>query len=107
VKASFEVRGEPYELEMGRRDDQEGEAFVIYEATVRPRQQGEIKGTLKLTAQAVEAAAARGDKEGRSAEDWLARGCARSVAAELVIRSLKPEFNLVVDHRWVEGAPGT
>ncbi len=103
MKASFEARGKQYDLDIEKVETSEGEKFAMYEAVARRGEEKEIKGTLKLTAKALELAAERAAQEGGTAEDWVSIGCARSLAAECLIRELKPEFSFVVDHRWVEG----
>jgi len=101
MKADFQVRDTQYQAEIRPGSKTEDEKFELYSAAVGSQDGGAVEGTLKITPQAIELAGERASKEGGSAEEWLARGCARSLAAEVLIRNLKPEFSFIVDHRWV------
>ena len=102
MKADFQVRDKHYQAEISPGGSKtEDEKFELYSAAVGSQDGGAVEGTLKITPQAIELAGERATKEGGSAEDWLARGCARSLAAEVLIRNLKPEFSFIVDHRWI------
>jgi hypothetical protein len=101
MKTSFEVRNTSYDADISRVDKPEGEKFEICDASVRGPDGLEVKGTFKLTDTAITVAEERAFQEGGSTEEWLARGCARSLAAELVIRQLKQNFSFVIDHRWI------
>ncbi len=110
MKASFKVREEEYQADIRPADspdspdspDSKDEKFKLYSVAVRGQGEQSVDGLLKLTSRAIEVADERASKEGRSAEEFLARGCARSLAAEVLIRKLKPEFSFVVDHRWIQ-----
>ena len=101
MRTSFEVRTTTYEADINRVDKPEGEKFAICNASIHGPGGWEVKGTFKLTDTAIAMAEERASEEGGSTEEWLARGCARSLAAELVIRQLKPDFSFVIDHRWI------
>jgi hypothetical protein len=101
MRTSFEVRGKSYEADINRIGKPEGEKFEICEASVHGPDGGPITGTFKLTDTAIALAEEKASEKGASSVEWLARGCARSLAAELVIRPLKPDFSFVVDHRWI------
>lgn len=104
MKASFKVREEEYQAEIRPADTpaSEDEKFKLYSVAVGGPGEGAVEGTLKLTLRAIEVAGERAATEGGSAEELLALGCARSLAAEVLIRKLKPEFSFVVDHRWIQ-----
>lgn len=101
MRESFNVGNQSYEADIKRIEKPEGEKYETCEASVRGPGGGHIVGTLKLTDTALALAEEKAAEEGGSTEEWLARGCARSLAAELVIRPLKPDFAFVVDHRWI------
>ena len=100
-KTTFEVSGKSYNAEIQQVEKPEGEKFEICEVTVHGPDEGPVQGILKLTQDALVMADQRAVEEGGTAPDWLARGCARALAAEVVIRNLKSNFAFVVDHRWV------
>lgn len=102
MRATFKVRDKEYQAELSRAGKSEEEKFEPFRVTVEGQAGGEVTGTLKLTPQALEVAGERASKEGGSSEEWLAWGCARSLASEVLIRDLKPDFSFVVDHRWIE-----
>lgn len=104
MRASFEVRNERYEVEMEKADDPEGEPFERYQVTVRDAEGDQVKGVLKLTDTALAAAEEMAEQKGGSREQWLAQGCSRSLAAEVLIRKLSPDFTFVVDHRWISSS---
>lgn len=101
AKASFTVRDKVYNAVIHRGAQPEGEKFEMYQATVSDPEGIDIKGTLKLTGTATLLAEQRAKEEGGTPEEWVARGCGRSLAAEVLIRKLKPDFTFVVDHRWI------
>ncbi len=101
MKADFQVRDKQYQAEIRPGGKTEDEKFELYSVAVGSQDEGAVEGTLKITPQAIELAGERATKEGGSAEEWLARGCARSLAAEVLIRNLTPEFSFIVDHRWI------
>jgi hypothetical protein len=102
MRADFEVRGKEYQAEIRPGEKSEDEKFQLYSVAVGGQGAGAVEGTLKVTPQALEVAGQRASQEGGSAEDWLARGCAKSLAAEVLIRKLKPQFSFVVDYRWIQ-----
>lgn len=100
-KATFQVSDKSYSAEIHQVEKPEGEKFEICEVTVQSPDEGPVRGLLKLTPEALLMADQRAEEEGGVAQDWLARGCARALAAEVVIRKLKSDFSFVVDHRWI------
>ncbi len=104
MKASFTVHGRSYEVEIFREGRSEDEKFEICRALVEGQVKGSVQGRLKLTTRALELAGERAEKEGGSAEEWLVRGCSLSLASEILIRKLEPDFSFVIDHRWVADA---
>jgi hypothetical protein len=101
MKTTFEVRRDSYEADITHVGKPEGETFEVYEVTVCGPESSPVHGTLKLTDTAVALAADKAKGEGETAEEWVARGCARSLASELLIRKLQSDFAFVVDHRWI------
>jgi hypothetical protein len=95
MKTTVRVREQQFELALAKMERAEEDKFQPYEATVSGQRGGTVKGQFKLTDSALERA-----KEEPSEEEALARACGRSLAAEVVIRKLKPDFSFVVDHRW-------
>jgi hypothetical protein len=102
MKTTFEVSSQSYDAEIHQVEKPEGEKFEVFEVAVRGPDQGLTQGTLKLTEEALDTAARKAKDEGGSAEEWLARGCGRALAAEVVIRKLSPDFSFVVDYRWID-----
>jgi hypothetical protein len=96
------VREKEYQVELSRAGKPEDEKFEPFRVTVEGQVGGEVTGTLKLTPRALEVAGERASKDGGSSEEWLVRGCARSLASEVLIRKLKPDFSFVVDERWIK-----
>lgn len=101
IKTGFDVREKTYDAVIHRGVQPEGEKFEIFQASVRDADGTEVSGTLKLTGTATLLAEQRAKEEGGTPEEWVARGCCRSLAAEVLIRELKPDFSFVVDHRWI------
>jgi len=102
MKAEFQVHDKHYQADIRPGAKSEDEKFQLYAVAVGGQGAGTVEGTLKVTPRALELAGERASKEGGSADDWLARGCVKSLAAEVLIRQLKPEFSFVVDHRWIQ-----
>jgi hypothetical protein len=102
MKTTIEVRGKQYQIELGRPEKPEGEKFNLCPVRVQGQEGGEVRGTLKVTDLARERAKERASREGGNEDDWLARACGRSLAAEVLIRKLQPDFSFLVDHRWLE-----
>jgi hypothetical protein len=101
MKTSFVVGDTPYEAHIRRVDKPGGENYEICDASVRSSDEPEVRGRFRLTDTAIAAAEERASREGGSAEEWLVRGCVRSLTSELVIRRLKQDFSFVIDHRWI------
>jgi hypothetical protein len=101
MRADFQVRDKTYHAEIRPGEKTEDEKFQLYSVAVSG-QNGAVEGTLKVTPQALDLAGKRASQEGGSAEEWLARGVAKSLAAEVLIRKLKPQFSFIVDHRWIQ-----
>ena len=101
MKTTFDVGSDTYEADIAHVGKPEGEKFDIYEATVQGPERSSVQGTLKLTETALALADEKAKDESETAEEWIARGCARSLASEILIRKLRPEFSFVVDHRWI------
>ena len=101
MKTTFEVSSDSYEVDITHVGKPEGEKFETYEVTVRGPESSSVQGTLKLTDTALALADEKAKDESETAEEWIARGCARSLASEVLIRKLQPEFSFVVDHRWI------
>jgi hypothetical protein len=101
MRTSFEVRDRVYDIEIARGERPEGDKFEIYRAALRDADGALVNGTLKLTETAILLAEEKAGEEGGTPEEWLARGCARSLAAEILIRKPMPDFSFVIDHRWI------
>ena len=101
MRASFEVRDRVYDIEIALGDKPEEDKFEIYRVVLRDAEGAQVNGTLKLTKTAILLAEQKAGDEGGTPEEWLARGCGRSLAAEIVIRRPKPDFSFVIDHRWI------
>lgn len=101
MKSTFKVRDHEYQVVLEKRERGEGDKFNPYAATVTGQAAGPVSGTLQLTDSALEAASQKAPSEATAAEELLARACGRSLASEVLIRDLKPDFSFVVDHRWL------
>lgn len=101
MKTKFKVRDKEYEVVLERRAKGEGDKFEPFAATVSGSGVGPIQGTLQFTPEALEAAQKKATEDGKTMEDLLVHASARSLAAEMVIRKLKPDFSFVVDYRWL------
>jgi hypothetical protein len=101
MRATFTFRNKKYDLVLEKREPAEGEKTHPYGATVSGSNGGPIRGTLQFTPAALEAAKKMAAEKGGSLGDLLASAGARSLAAEMVIRKLKPQFSFIVDHRWL------
>jgi len=101
MRTSFEVRNRAYDIEIVPGEKSEGDKFEIYRVALRDGEGAQVNGTLKLTEAAIVLAEQKANEEGGTPEDWLARGCGRSLAAEILIRQPQPDFSLVIDHRWI------
>lgn len=101
MRTTFTVSNKKYELVLEKRQPGEGEKFHPYTATVSGQDGGPIRGTLQFTPGALESGQAMAAGKGVSVDDLLGGAGARALAAEVLIRKLKPEFSFVVDHRWL------
>jgi hypothetical protein len=101
MRTTFTVRNRKYELALEKREPGEGEKNHPYTATVSGQNGGSVRGTLQLTPGALEAAQKIVAAKGVSMDDLLVSAGARALAAEVLIRKLKPEFSFIVDHRWL------
>jgi hypothetical protein len=101
MKTRFVVRDTSYEADIRRSEKPEGESHEIVSASVLCPDGLEVKGSLKITGTALALAEERASREGGTTEEWLVRGCVRSLTAELVLRQLKQDFSFVIDHRWI------
>jgi hypothetical protein len=102
MKTKFKVRDKEYDVVLERRAKGEGDKFEPFTATVSGQPQGPVKGTMQFTPEALEAAQKKAAADGTSLDELLVHASARSIAAEMVIRKLKPDFSLVVDYRWLD-----
>jgi hypothetical protein len=103
MRSKFKVRDKEYEVVLEKRERAEADKFEPYGATVTVSGQagGAVKGTLQFTPETIAAAEKQAAGKGESVGDLLARASGRSLAAEVLIRKLKPDFSFVVDHRWL------
>ena len=99
MKSKFTVKSHEYEVALEKNERDEEDKFNPYRATVTGQSDGPVQGICQITDAAIEAA----DKNATSggAADLLAEACGKSIASELVIRGLKPDFSFVVDYRWL------
>ena len=100
MTTTFTVRNKKYELSLEKRDPAEGEKNHPYSATVSG-QSSPVRGTLQFTQGALDAAQKTAASKGGSVDELLVAAGARSLAAEVVFRKLKPDFSFIVDHRWL------
>lgn len=101
MRTTFTVRNRKYELILEKREPGEGEKNHPYTATVSGQNATPVRGTLQLTPGALEAAQKIAAAKSVSVDDLLAPAGARALAAEVLVRKLKPDFSFVVDHRWL------
>ncbi len=101
MRTTFTVRNRKYELVLEKREPGEGEKNHPYTATVSGQNGSPIRGTLQFTPGALDAAPKVASAKGSSVDDLLASAGARSLAAEVLIRKLKPDFSFIVDHRFL------
>ena len=104
MESTFRVRDRDYQVILEKCVRVEGEKFNPFNATVAGQAAGLVSGTLQLTDSALEAAERQAASEGASVSELLARACGRSLASEVLLRKLDPEFSFVVDHRWLAPA---
>ena len=101
MKSTFSVKDTSYEITLEKKERGEGDKFNPYTARVSGQPGGVVEGTCQITDDALKAADELASSGGTSAGDLLAMACGKSLASELVIRKLQPEFSFVVDHRWL------
>lgn len=101
MRSTFTVKNQQYELTLEPKERSEEDKFHPYGVMVDGQPGGRVQGTCQVTDEALNTARDKAGASGTSPEDLLARACGRSLASELVIRKLKPDFSFVVDHRWV------
>lgn len=101
MKSKFTVNNHEYEVALEKSERGEDDKFNPYRATVSGQDGGPVQGVCQLTDAAVEAANKQAAEGGANAGDLLASACGKSIASELVIRQLKPDFSFVVDYRWL------
>jgi hypothetical protein len=101
MRTTFTVRNRKYELVLEKRQPGEGEKNHPFTASVSGQNESPVRGTLQFTPGALDAGQKLGAAKGVSVDDLLASAGGRALAAEVLIRKLKPDFSLVVDHRWL------
>jgi hypothetical protein len=101
MRTNFKVRDKEYEVSLEKRERGEGDKFIPYSAAVSGQNEGTVKGTIQLTPQALEAAQKKSAEGSTSVDDLVASASGRALAAEVLIRKLKPDFSFVVDYRWL------
>ena len=101
MKSKFTVKSHEYEVALEKKARGEEDKFNPYRATVTGQSDGPVQGICQITDAALEAADKNATSGGANAGDRLAEACGKSLASELVIRQLKPDFSFVVDYRWV------
>jgi hypothetical protein len=100
MKSKFTVKKQDYEIALEKGERGEEDKFHPFTATVTGQAGGAVQGICQITDRAIEAAAEKAT-DGACADDVLATACGKSLASELVIRKLKPDFSFVVDYRWL------
>ena len=101
MKSKFTVKSHKYEVVLEKSERGEEDKFNPYRATVSGQPDGPVQGTCQITDAALEAADKNATSGEPTAGDRLAEACGKSIASELVIRKLKPDFSFVVDYRWL------
>ena len=101
MKSKFTVQSQEYEVVLEKKERGEEDKFNPHRATVSGQPDGPVQGSCQITDAALEAADKKATGGGASAGDLVAEACGKSIASELVIRKLKPDFSFVVDYRWV------
>lgn len=101
MRTTFTVRSRKYELVLEKREPGEGEKNHPYTASVSGQNGSPVRGTLQFTPGALDAAQKMAAAKGLSIDDLMASAGARALAAEVVVRKVKPDFSFVVDHRWL------
>ncbi len=101
MKSKFTVNNHEYEVVLEKSERGEDDKFNPYRATVSGQSDGPVQGSCQITDAALEMADKKVVSGGATAGDLLAEACGKSIASELVIRKLKPDFSFVVDYRWL------
>lgn len=101
MKTTFKVREKEYTVELSKKERTEEDKFNPYAAKVSGQVGGDVQGLIQVTDAAIEMAGEKAASGGGSEGDLLAKACGRSLASEILIRKLKPEFSFVVDYRWL------
>ena len=101
MRTTFTVRNRKYELVLEKREPGEGEKNHPFTASVSGQNGSPVRGTLQFTPGALDAAQKMAAAKGLSIDDLMASAGARALAAEVVVRKVKPDFSFVVDHRWL------
>ena len=101
MKTTFKVREQEYSVELTKKERAEEDKFNPYAAKVSGQAGGDIQGLMQITDAAIEMASEKASSGGSSEDDVFAKACGRSLASELLIRKLKPEFSFVLDYRWL------
>ena len=101
MRTTFTVRNRKYELVLEKREPGEGEKNHPYAASVSGQNGSPVRGTLQFTPGALGAAQKMAAAKGVSIDDLLASAGGRALAAEVLVRKVKPDFSFVVDHRWL------
>ena len=92
MQTSFTVHGKTYQASFEKSAKGEEDKFQPFRATVSGPGTS-VAGTLQIT----DSLLAIADTD----PSRFADACGRSLASELYIRELEPDFSFVVDHRWV------
>ena len=101
MKSKFTVKNQEYEVALEKNERGEDDKFNPYRAMVSGPADGPVQGNCQITDAALEAAEKKAVPGGATTGDLLAEACGKSLASELVIRKLKPDFSFVVDYRWL------
>ena len=102
MRSTFSFKDTDYEVKLEKKEKGEGDKHNPYAATVSGQAGGDVTGTFQLTDDLLKGADERAQGGSGDAGTLLARACGRSIVSELVIRKLKPDFNFVVDYRWLD-----
>ena len=101
MKSKFTVKNQKYEVTLEKKERGEEDKFNPYRAMVSGQPDGTVQGSCQITDAALEAADKKAAGGGATSVDLIVEACGKSVASELVIRKLKPDFSFVVDYRWL------
>ena len=92
MQTSFTVHGQSYQATLEKSAKSEEDKFQPYRVTVSGKGNS-VTGILQVT----DSLLAIADSDASR----FAEACGRSLASEIYIRDLEPDFSFVVDHRWV------